>query len=491
VHPINAQNEIEADIWQAPNPLLLHLPPIVSLAKQWCGDAQKVNGTSSNNAVCLHAHAIVALQGNANGGNGCLLGLDKTQTALSVGGGGSNPQSGLRAPNCVAASDTCGGSSSCLTPGFALNGAGGGNVTVNLQQLIVATQSPYQCPPGTAGNNCILGSSTTTYPLWTPDPFATDVMPNPGSCPASDPQPTTSATGVIVYSPGTYCNGISIGGHPIVVFNPGTYFLGATNNTAPSNFSITGGAVNQVVVMAFSATPVTGGTKYQKGDTLTVTGNGIAAGNTIMATTIKVTSVNGKTGAITGFTVSSGAYCGPQSSECSSSLTTLGTPVTVSTTGGSGTGATFSLTFTDYTTDNPSLDAVSFLLTGPTGADVGGAQVKNAAVSLRAPSPKSGSGSSLLFWQDCYPKSSSCTPSSGGIFNGSASPPSTNTTFDGVLYFPHSDVTIAGNSTFLPTDCTSIVADIIKFQGNGSLQNGCLPFGSGGGGVLSTFKLVE
>jgi hypothetical protein len=296
-------------------------------------------------------------------------------------------------------------------------------------------------------------------------------MPNPGSCPTNDPAPTTLATGVVVYSPGTYCHGISISGNPIVIFNPGTYFLGATNNTAPSNFSITGGTINQVTITAFAPSPVTGGKGYVKGDVLTVTGNGITAGTTIASTTLTVTSVT--KGVITGFKVTSGAY---------SSVTKTGA-VTVGVTGGSGSGATFSLTFTDS-----SKNGVSFLLTGPTGADVGGAQVKNATVTLTAPSPLSGSGSSLVFWQDCYPKSTSCTPSSGGIFNGNGK---VTMTIDGVLYFPHSTVLIAGNSTFPPTDCTAIVADIIDFQGNGSLSKGCLPFGSGGGGTFTSFKLVE
>jgi hypothetical protein len=458
-------NKIRVDIWDAPQPWFV--PAVWKLKSYGCGN------DSTDQYACLHVHSIVSLHSTPPSGNGCLLGLNKTQTDLIVGGNGA-----INAPKCVAASDTCGGANPPCAAGFVLNGAPS---VVNLKQLIVATPSPYVCPAGTVGKTCILGSSTTTYPLWTPDPFATVVMPNPGACPGSDPQPSR-VLGVTVYSPGTYCAGISISGaNTIAVFNPGTYFLGATNNAAPSNFSITGGFVNQWTVTAFNATPVTAGTGYKKNDVLKVTGNGITASNTWSDTFIKVTSVNGKTGAITGFSLTaSGAYSGP--------LTQAGavTVGVVDTTTPAATGATFNLTFANNTS-NP----VQFILTGPTGADVGGSQIKNAAVNLTAPSPLSGSASgSILFWQDCYPKSTSCVPSSGGIFNGNGQP-STNMTLDGAIYFPHQTVTIAGNSIFLPTQCTSMVADIIDFQGNGSIQNGCLPFGSGGGGSGNSYSLTE
>jgi hypothetical protein len=120
---------------------------------------------------------------------------------------------------------------------------------------------------------------------------------------------------------------------------------------------------------------------------------------------------------------------------------------------------------------------------------VGGAQIKNALVTLT--SQNIGSTSGFVFWQDCYPKATTCTPSAGGTFNGNGSS-TTNMLINGTVYMPHQTVTIAGNSTFLPTQCTAIVADIIDFQGQGSISHGCLPIGGGGGfSVGGTFRLAE
>jgi Flp pilus assembly protein TadG len=450
VNPINAQNQIIVDIAQVQSPILV--PIAVHTTPAPCGSVSTLR-------VCVKAHAVITVTApTTTGGNGCLIGLSKTQTALTVAGNGI-----INASSCVAASDTCGGQTAAQCPltGFALNGGG----QVNLAELDVATQNPFVCPAGTAGTTCKIALVKTTYPLWTRDPYATFVMPNPGACPASDPVPAVSATGVTVYSPGTYCHGISVSGSSsVVIFSPGIYFVGSNNSGVASSFSITGGFVNQITVAATPAPTISaGGTNYKKNDSLQVVG-----GTALLATTIKVTAVD-KTGAITGFTVTSGAYTVAPSS-----------PVSV--TGGSGTGAKFNLTFTNSTTN-----AVSFVLTSPTGANVGSVQIKNAAVTLA--SPTSGATQGLIFWQDCYPKATTCAPSGGATFNGNGVLPMMLT---GAVYVPHQTVTVAGNSTFLPTICTAIVADIIDFQGQGTITKGCLPIGGGGtSGGGGTFRLAQ
>ena len=134
-----------------------------------------------------------------------------------------------------------------------------------------------------------------------------------------------------------------------------------------------------------------------------------------------------------------------------------------------GTGATFKVTLDP----DPAGNGVTFILTG---SSPGSVQVKNAPVNFTA--PKSGPSSGLIFWQDRD------AVDGGGTFNGSGNAKNgeaqvLRTLYNGTLDFPNQQVTIAGNANFEPTECTAIVADIIDFQGNGSITKGCLPFGEG------------
>src|SRR5207248_1682332 len=132
----------------------------------------------------------------------------------------------------------------CLT--FPNNSGSG----LNIAELDTATRAPFACPSGTHAT-CTIATIKTTYPLWTRDPFANRVMPTASACPASDPAPTTSPTGVTGYIPGIYCHGISISGSSANVrFASGNYFLGGTNNSSSSSLSVTGGAINQTTVSA-------------------------------------------------------------------------------------------------------------------------------------------------------------------------------------------------------------------------------------------------
>jgi hypothetical protein len=443
-------NKIRVDIWDAPQPWFV--PAVWKLKPYGCGN------DATDQYACLHVHSIVSVHFTAGaGGNGCLLGLSKTQTALIVGGNGN-----INAPSCVAASDTCPGAgpgvpnASCGLPGLVLNGAPS---TINIAQLIVATQQPYSCPTGDA--NCKIATETTTSPLWTPDPFATSVMPGPGSC--TQP-PKADARGVTIYQPGTYCSGISISGHDNVIFEPGQYIL---DN---ASFSVTGGAVNQCVLL--SATVVSQGTGYTNNNLVTVVGGTTASA--VGAATLQLKVAGGK---ITGATVTNaGAYADSSSTGCKLPAG-LTNPVAV--TGGKGTGATFNLTFgvTQPTDPDPATNAVTFILTG---SSVGTVEIKNANVSLSAPT--TGSTANLLFWQD---KSATA---GGGTFNGTG----VSLSLTGVLYFPSQTVLLAGSLTFGQTQCTAIVGNIIDFQGNGTLNKGCLPIGGGGGGgSTGSYSLSE
>ncbi len=420
-------------------------------------------GTHTPPTVRAHSSVTLVTTGCTSGGtncNGCLVGLSFTASggALQISGQGS-----LNAPTCVIASNTntATQAASCLTVNPPCMSLGGANASINVAEIDVATRAPFVCPSGTAGTTCIVGTTRTDYPLWTRDPFATRVMPTPPACPGSDPTPTTSASGVTTYSHGTYCHGISVSGAgKNLIFNSGVYFLGGSNNSAASNLSISsnGGAINQTIVT--SATIASAGTGYKKNDILTIVGGTFA-----FAANIKVLTVNGAgaiTGVIgTGFTITNaGAYRGTLPSN----------PVSV--TGGFGTGAKFALTFT------PPPTGVTFILTGPTAATVGTVSIQNTTLSFTAVT--GGAADGLIFWQDKK------ATGAGASFAGNAS---ASTSFTGAMYFPSTSVTVSGNSTFLPTNCTSIVAGPITFSGNGSISKGCLSI-SGGGGATS-FRMSQ
>jgi hypothetical protein len=416
-------------------------------------------GTHTEPTVRAHSSVTISTTTCVNGGNdiscnGCLIGLSFTASGGAIQFSG---QGNLNAPTCVIASNTntATQAASCLAVNPPCITLGGANASINVAELDVATRAPFVCPSGTVGTTCKVGTTKTDYPLWTRDPFATRVMPTPPGC-GADPVPTTSATAVTTYSPGTYCQGISISGAgKNVIFNSGIYFLGGSNNGAASNLSLSsnGGAINQTIVTAAALS--TAGTGYKKNDTLTIVG-----GTFVFAATIKVTTVNG-TGGITAITLATaGAYRG-----------TLPTnPVSV--TGGSGTGAKFALTFT------PPPTGLTFILTGPTAATVGSVSIQNTTLSFTAIT--GGATDNLIFWQN---KKATGT---GGSFAGNAS---ANTSFTGAMYFPSTSVTVSGNSTFLPTNCTAIVANTISFSGNGSISKGCLSI-SGGGGATS-FRMSQ
>ena len=432
VNPINAQNQIIVDIAQPQSPIFWPIP---------AHSTPLLCGSVPSTQLCIKAHAAVTLTATPASANGCLIGLSRSTTtsAIAISGNGA-----IFAPSCGVASNSCGGAAQnqCSVSGLGFSG----NAQINVAELDVATQSAFACPAGTSGTTCKIATSKTVYPLWTADPFALFVMPSPGAC--TNPAPTTSL-GVTTYHPGAYCNGISVSGQANVIFSPGLYFL------VNSSFSITGGAVNQRTV-ASAAVVGQGNGAYKNNDVVTVSG-----GTAVASATLKLQVAGNK---ITGATVTgAGAYIAPVPAN----------PVSV--TGGKGSGATFNLTFDP----DAGLGAVTFLLTGSTP---GTATIKNAAVTLSAPS--SGATQGLVFWQD------KAATGGGASFNGNGQP-TTSLTITGAFYFPSQTVSFSGNANFLPTQCTAVVASSISFQGNGTITKGCLPISTGGSGITGTFRLSQ
>ncbi len=145
----------------------------------------------------------------------------------------------------------------------------------------------------------------------------------------------------------------------------------------------------------------------------------------------------------------------------------------MSVTGGSGTGAKFNLTF------NPPPGGVSFVLTGPTSATVGNVTTNSATVNLSA--VVGGAADGLIIWQD------EKATGGGASFAGSPS----SVAFNGTIYFPNQPVSISGTYSFQPTNCTSIVASVVSFSGQGTITKGCLSIGGGSGGGTSTVRISQ
>jgi hypothetical protein len=413
--------------------------------------------STSSPTTTIRAHSRASVSTIQQDPNGCIIGLSFTAAggAIQISGQGQ-----LNAPTCTIASNTntAAQATSCLAvtpPCMTFSGA---NTSLNVNKLQVATLAPFVCPAGTAGIRCKVGTIANTYPLWTRDPYATRTMPTPPTCPANDPSPIT-AGGVTTYQPGVYCRGISISGQKYVNFNSGIYFLGGADNSSASSLSISGTGVSvnlNLSTVASAALTATLGSGYKTNDTVTVAGGTAVA--PLSAATLKLTVAGGK---ITGVSVvNAGSYSAVPSN-----------PVSV--TGGSGTGAKFNLTF------NPPPGGVSFILTGPTAAAVGNVTINSATLNLTAVT--GGATDQIIFWQDKK------ATGGGASFAGSPS----SVTFNGTLYFPNQPVSISGNYSFQPTDCTSIVASVVSFSGQGTITKGCLSIGGGSGGGTSTVRISQ
>ena len=403
----------------------------------------------------LKAHSSVTLVSNTANGTGCLIGLSHTASggAIQISGQGN-----LDAPSCIVASNITTATqppNNCVNVNPPCITLSGGNAGMTVAELDVATKALFACP---SGPTCTVTKIQTFYPLWTHDPYATNVMPTIPNCPGTNPA-TTGGGGVTIYSPGVYCQngGISVTNNQYVVFQAGTYWLGGSNNAAASSLSIAGGSsVNLPLSTVASATVSAQGTGYKNNDSLTVSGGTFAA--PLNAATFKVTSQSG--GKITAITLTNaGSYS-----------VVPANPVSV--TGGSGTGAKLTLTL------NPSPGAVTFISTGPSATKVGTLSINGGTVNLIAPS--SGVTKGIIFWQDK-------TATTSATLAGNP----TSVTLNGALYFPSTTVAISGTYSFQPTDCTAIVANVISFTGKGTITKGCLPIGGGSGGSATSWHMSQ
>lgn len=172
-------------------------------------------------AALGYSKATVAARavGHLLGGNGCLIALKQSGSAISLGGNSTvNLGCGVISNSNI----TCNGGPT-LNASF-VGAAGTVDPGCNSVPPPVNNLVPIPDPlgglpaPPVAGASCVTSGTGTAA-----DPF------------------TGSASGMSsagVYSPGVYCGGFTFHGHPGVTFNPGTYII------AGGGMTVTGGTIS-------------------------------------------------------------------------------------------------------------------------------------------------------------------------------------------------------------------------------------------------------
>jgi len=152
----------------------------------------------SSGNVTLTGRAV-ALPGN--NGTGCVLSLNLTAS----GGVSSKGNSGITLNQCSVYDDSNDSSSALVNGGTATIDA----LSVNVVGAI----------SGGSGITTTQGTYVGISPI--ADPYASVVMPTPGSCDYNNKTYKTTLT----IDPGVYCNGIQLNAGAVVTMNPGIYFI--------------------------------------------------------------------------------------------------------------------------------------------------------------------------------------------------------------------------------------------------------------------------
>jgi len=152
----------------------------------------------SSGNVTLTGRAV-ALPGN--NGTGCVLSLNLTAS----GGVSSKGNSGITLNQCSVYDDSNDSSSALVNGGTATIDA----LSVNVVGAI----------SGGSGITTTQGTYVGISPI--ADPYASVVMPTPGSCDYNNKTYKNTST----IDPGVYCNGIQLNAGAVVTMNPGIYFI--------------------------------------------------------------------------------------------------------------------------------------------------------------------------------------------------------------------------------------------------------------------------
>src|SRR5208337_2840411 len=346
----------------------------------------------------------------------------------------------INGPACVYALDPSKSAAIGITGNFTITAACGVIDDSDSNSALSATGNGTL----TATSFGIVGSSSATgnvtispHPVTSvapsPDPLVSRNGPTVGSCTqqATNKSGGFSVSGnnpVVTVPPGVYPGGISIGGNnATVTFSAGAYGNNITLNGNTGSVTFNPGQYQNT------------GTS----DSIDIGGNATTvfnAGSYTFCGAVRITGNNN-------ITLSPGLYSGGINITGNANVTFL--PGTYILAGGgfsvtgnstlSGTGVTF------YDTTGPA---------GYAPIDLTGNETANLSA------PTSGPMEAMLFFQD-----RTISGGAGATVTGNSS-----STFDGVLYFPTTDLTFTGNSS--STGYTYLIADTITLTGNTAMTIG-------------------
>jgi hypothetical protein len=462
----------------------------------------------------LHAYSLVSIKATnsliQSAGNGCLLALETTGVGLNLGGNGQLGPPAGETSDCTIASNS--------TP-TSITAPTGGKSGVVAAAAILAQSTAFTCPKG----NCTIPK--ITYSTITPDPDSTRTF---GTAPRVPILSVTSLTRSGTTATATVASTASLSTGQQVTIS------GATNTQYNGTFTITVKSSTQFTY-AVTGSPKSPDPSQSIAVTTCVAfqNNANNPGGTdsqhmkcyLGGTTSGTTTFNRFTifsGAMTlgGTTTFNGAPTAPAVYAFDGGLTlggnnTLGAGIYyVLGSGGltSGNGSVSCAITANTTTaacplNNNAYGGITFVLTSsPTNGGVGqfgGSQGTAYWTALCTDSPPSGA---TLPIPGCDTQSSQIYDAAGKAIDTSglvifASRSATGTgatlqgqidlTIDGTLYFPGETFSLHGQATFetrynannQPTICTAIIAQTFDWQGQGTINNGCL---TGIGGNTST-----
>jgi hypothetical protein len=435
----------------------------------------------------------------SSSGDGCVLGLSQTQTAVVLFGNGN-----LQAPNCAVASDTTTTTVAGLTLGT------GGKAGFNVQSIYFA--QPPLTPPFVCNSSDKCSTGSITHNSYTQDPYALtrhfDAPPTPPYVTVTISPLTTGSKTAKATLGANQTLPFSSGNQVTIV--AGSPYGGSFPVTVTSSTTFTYAVGTALTAPATPVSPATSVYAYKVGACVAFTNGANNPGGT--ASNPKC-YLGGTTSGNTTFNPYT-YFLGPMS--VGGTTVFDGTPTSDGFYVFDG-GVTF------MPNGNSTLGAGIYYVKGPNGVTFGNKDVicgvTQATADKNCPYNSAANGgvtfvmtSSALYGsqgqvtangQDTIELTALCTDATCSQNGGTKSnqigssdtsglvffaDPSTTTggfnfqgqenfAITGAMYFPNQTVSMTGQATFASTPCTQLIANIIQIGGNGSFANGCLPFG--------------
>lgn len=172
--------------------------------------------------INIQARAVAIAKASSDG-DACVLALNETVSAADDISGNVT----LNFPGCIIASNS-------NHPQDSIKISGSANVT---SKSLYAAGGISQNGAATV----TLSSPATQNAARLTDPYKNKSVGSIGSCTATN---TQINSGNVTLSPGNYCGGIQVTGHPVVTLNPGTYYVSDGNFNLGAQSTIQCNCVN-------------------------------------------------------------------------------------------------------------------------------------------------------------------------------------------------------------------------------------------------------